>query len=225
MHLTGRGAEGARSTGAGGGVWAVSLTATAGGAGFRGETGAFPDTPVWGLKGRSSMLRSFAAAVLAALGLAGCGSRGEWRPPAMSVPVPAAMIDASDAAAIAEIARRYGSADWARDGVRDPLIRADAAGSPYRIEFYGCADGRDCSDLRFVARLPVRDGAVGQSTAGRLDDWNRTRRFGKVWFDTDGTAVLEMNVTLSGGVSRQNLDTVFDWWVFALQDFARGTTS
>ena len=37
-------------------------------------------------------------------------------------------------------------------------------------------------------------------------------RFGKAYLDLDGHPTIEMNVNLSKGVSRENLDDTLDWW-------------
>lgn len=161
-----------------------------------------------------------ATALFLFAGLSACGTGAavpERRPPPL--PTPEGLIDASEPDPISGIAWRYGGSDWGRDGHGDPEIRAETAeGLPYRIRFYGCTAGRDCTDLRFIARFVGEDG--GPLSADEIAAWNRTRRFGTAWLDDEDGAVLEMNVTLAGGVTRQNLEQVFDWWVVALAEFA-----
>jgi len=154
--------------------------------------------------------------------VAGCtDDQHNWQRPEIPVATPAALIDASDPQPISEIAARYGDAYWERDTYRDPRVRAHAGDIPYMIEFYGCSEGRDCTDLRLVARFPPDQGDDRRSNAERIKAWNGETRFGKAWIDTEGAIILEMNLNLGGGVTRQNLDLSFDWWVLSQKQFLR----
>lgn len=156
---------------------------------------------------------------LAGFLLAGCAAPDPLERPELPVATPEGLVDASDPQPISELAWRYGEASWSRDELGAPTIAARIGDIPYEIEFYGCDEGRDCTDLRFVTRLTVADGGQDakapsrQALLGLADRWNRARRFGKVSLgDVPGELIVEMNVTLAGGVTRQNLDQVFDWW-------------
>jgi len=165
------------------------------------------------------MWRTFFAGTLLAL-LVGCGIDGkDLGPPRPEspVPTPTGLVDASDPQPISDIAWRYGEATWGPDGFRDPVIEATLTdGTPYRIEFYGCEEGRNCREIRFVAETGAK------WPPAKLARWNRTRRFGKVTLGDDEVARVEMNAVLQGGITRQNLDALFDWWVLVLADFVRG---
>ena len=164
--------------------------------------------------------------------LAGCGDGDPFARPEQPVPTPAGLIDASDPQPISEIAWRYGESSWSRDGLGDPRIGSLMGGVPYVIEFYGCREGRDCTDLRFVTRMTVPDAddpgkpASRQALAWATARLNAGRRFGKASLGEEaGEVVIEMNATLAGGVTRQNLDMIFDWWrvvVAESRDLATG---
>ncbi|MEM8793878.1 MAG: YbjN domain-containing protein [Pseudomonadota bacterium] len=139
--------------------------------------------------------------------------------PKTPVPTPAALVDASEPDPISDMAWRYGEARWARDQLGDPIIHASLGQAPYTIEFFGCDQGRDCKDLRFVAHANLGEQISKQKLVWQVSDWNRERRFGKAVMTEDGGLCLEMNVTLQGGVTRQNLDMTFDWWRVALSEF------
>lgn len=142
---------------------------------------------------------------------------GGWAPPEVPVPTPAGLIDASDPQTITDIVARRGNGFWRRDALRDPIIRAETANQPWRVEFYGCSDGEDCTDLRMVAEIPAaEDAEIGPD---RIAEWNSERRFGKASIGEEGAAVLEMNVVMAGGVTRQNFDLTLDWWLLALNQF------
>lgn len=146
--------------------------------------------------------------------------------PEQAVPTPEGYVDASDPQPISEVAWRYGPAPWRTDALGDPRIEAEMAGVPYQIEFYGCSDGRGCTDLRFVTRAAVQDAddpgrpASRQALVWQANRWNSERRFGKLSAgEAPGELILELNATLAGGVTRQNLDALFDWWRVALAEF------
>jgi len=112
-------------------------------------------------------------------------------------------------------ARAYGEADLDVDPLGDPVIRGKIEDLGYFIYFYGCSEGKACTNLMFSARWEsdhYNDKSMG--------DWNRERRFGKAFLDEDGNPAVEMNVNLFGGVSRDNLVDTFDWWRLVLTDFA-----
>ena len=143
---------------------------------------------------------------------------GGWAPPDVPVPTPEGLIDASDPQPITDIVARRGTGFWRRDGFRDPVIRAETAGRAWRVEFYGCSEGKDCTDLRFVAMAePPEDESFDPED---IAEWNAERRFGKASIGEDGEAVLEMNLVLAGGVTRQNFDLTLDWWLVALKEFS-----
>ncbi|MEM8596776.1 MAG: YbjN domain-containing protein [Pseudomonadota bacterium] len=156
-----------------------------------------------------------AAALLFALVLAGCSFGGNSGPAPLVGAPPAAqgLVDARDPELISNEAWRYGKAQWLKDVMGDPLIRADWDGEPYEIWFYGCKGAKDCRDLRFVAR---REGGPGPS---EIAEWNASHRFGKLARRDDGLMEVQMNVTLAGGVSPQNLTAVFDSWGVVLAQF------
>ncbi|MEM7508986.1 MAG: YbjN domain-containing protein [Pseudomonadota bacterium] len=156
--------------------------------------------------------------LIAILPLTACDlTAGGWAPPETPVPTPAGLIDASDPQALTDIVARRGTGFWRRDGLRDPVIRAETAGQSWRVEFYGCSNGSNCTDLRFVAEFPSSEDELIEPD--RIADWNTNQRFGKASIDEEGAAVLEMNLILAGGVTRQNFDLTLDWWLLALNQF------
>lgn len=82
--------------------------------------------------------------------------------------------------------------------------------------FYGCAKGRECDDIQFSA------GWSGPKVSlEKINEWNRDKRFGKAYIDSDGDPRLEMEVNLDYGVSAKNLEDSFNWWSKALKEFKK----
>lgn len=127
-----------------------------------------------------------------------------------------ALLDASDPEAIANIARGYGAVEVTSDALGDPMLRGRMDGTQYLVLFYGCENGRNCTNIQFRAAW-VNTGAVTQNT---ILAWNRDNRFGKATLDAENDPVIQWDVNLFGGVSRANLDDTFDWWRVVLDGFA-----
>jgi hypothetical protein len=125
------------------------------------------------------------------------------------------LIDGNSAQEILNLARGYGSANLGTDIAGDPQITGRIAGTPYLINFYGCTNGTNCTTLQFRASW-INPGHV---TIESLHAWNRDKRFGKAYLDSDGDPVLEWDVNLFGGVSPRNLDDTIDWWEVVLTNF------
>lgn len=125
------------------------------------------------------------------------------------------LVDGSDPAVILEIAQGYGTAELSKDSVGDPMVSGRMSGINYVIFFYGCNDaGKECNSLQFRAAW-----AADGMTHELMNEWNRTKRFGKAYLNQEGNPRIEMNVNLDYGVSWDNLDDTFDWWRIAMEEF------
>ena len=122
----------------------------------------------------------------------------------------------SDPWAIGRLAADYGSAETIRDSWRDPLITAEAEGAAYVIQFYGCRNGRACTELLFVASF-----RGDRIMAADLESWNRNQPFGRALINEAGDATLEMDVVLGPGLRAANMQAVFETWFAILDEFRR----
>jgi len=85
---------------------------------------------------------------------------------------------------------------------------------PYQVFFLNCGSGA-CEDLNFYA------GFAGlKPTMDSLNAWNRDKRFGRAYLDSDLDAVIEYDINLEYGVSRDNLNAAFGVWSLVLGEFA-----
>ncbi len=122
------------------------------------------------------------------------------------------LVMADNPAKIVEIARGFGSAELEEASDGSPRIQARIDGIKYSVLFYGCDDdGKDCTTIQFWAFTSAPPNALMA-----VNNWNRDRRFGKAYIDSDGDVVIEMDVNLLGGVTPKNLDDTFDWWRIVL---------
>lgn len=125
------------------------------------------------------------------------------------------LIGADDLAKITRMAQGYGSASLTADSSGDPMIDGEIDGIVYVVRFYGCTDGMGCSEIQFRAVWTGND----RFDFADMNEWNRTRRFGKAYLDGRNDPVIEMLVNLHAGVSPQNLADSFEWWHLVLQGF------
>ena len=125
------------------------------------------------------------------------------------------IIDATTPDSVAEIARRYGSADQATDALGDPMVQAQlSSGVYYDIYFYGCTNAANCRNLQFVATWDYKG-----ASADEVMRWNREKRFGKAYLNDEGNLVVEMNVNIDYGVTDRNFDDTIDWWRVVVDEF------
>lgn len=137
----------------------------------------------------------------------------------MSVPVLASnLIDATDPERVLNVARGFGSADLGTSpSTSNPRISGRIEGTRYYIFFYGCTNNRNCSDIQFRATWS----APGKYSLADMNTWNRSKRYGKAYLDSDNDPVLEMPVNIKHGVAQRNLEDSFNWWKVALRGFKK----
>lgn len=126
------------------------------------------------------------------------------------------LITAKNPGAILNVAKGYGSATLKKDSRNDPLIVGRIDNTRYSVIFQGCKANRDCKEITISAAW----GGVKVSMS-EINAWNRDKKFGKAYLDNDGDPTLEMTINLKYGVSQENLDDTFDWWVKALDGFKK----
>lgn len=123
------------------------------------------------------------------------------------------LIDGSKVDAIVELARGYGTASIESQSDGSPRITGKLKGVPYYVFLMNCANGV-CEDLNFYAGF-----ANIKPTLDAINAWNRDKRFGNAYVDSDLDAAIEYDVNLEYGVSRQNLDAAFAIWSTILDDY------
>lgn len=136
-------------------------------------------------------------------------------PPLGSAHAQCETISAADPQAMVTLLQASGAAEVTQDQEGDPLITGRMEGISYAVYFYGCTNGQDCTDVQFTAGFTL-DTPV---TLDQINSWNYEKRFGKAYLDTQGDAVIEMNVNLDGGVCTDNFQDTVDFWGLVLREF------
>jgi hypothetical protein len=126
------------------------------------------------------------------------------------------LIDGTNVDEVANVARGFGSVTMDKADNGDPLINGKIEGVSYYLFFRNCADDNtNCEDLNFYAVFPGNKPTMESTNA-----WNRDKRFGKAYLDSDLDAVIEYDVNLEYGVSPKNLDSSFQIWTLILKQYA-----
>jgi hypothetical protein len=148
-------------------------------------------------------LRAFLAAAMLVLG----GAAGA---------VAQELVDGTKVDEIANVARGFGSVEMDKATNGDPMINGKIEGVSYYLFFRNCAeDNTSCEDLNFYAGF-----LDNKQTMEAINAWNRDKRFGKAYLDADLDAVIEYDVNLEHGISRENLDSTFQVWSLVLKQYA-----
>lgn len=124
------------------------------------------------------------------------------------------VIDGGQVDEILNLARGYGSAHLETQSNGDPKITGKIEGVTYQVFFMNCTDNKNCEDLNFYAGF-----LDNKPTLETINTWNRDKRFGKAYLDADLDAVVEFDVNLEHGVTRENLDAAFSIWALVLKQY------
>ena len=127
-----------------------------------------------------------------------------------------ALVDATDVDVLAALIQSEGyKADIGVDGVGDPMITSSANGYDFDIFFYGCTDGASCRDITFSVTFDVEDGM----SLTKAQDFNREKRWIKIYLDDESDPIVEMDYNLYGGVTSENFADTLDWWALMMNEF------
>jgi hypothetical protein len=89
-------------------------------------------------------------------------------------------------------------------------VYKDEAGNEFAFQagLYRCEEGKGCFDLVFTrsfeARKPI--------TLQMVNAYNQTQLFGCAYLNPDGEVGISMSHTIQGGVTRQTVKEILDWW-------------
>ncbi len=127
-----------------------------------------------------------------------------------------ALVDAKDPEVIASLIQDLGfKAEITTDNVGDPLIKSRSGGYNFNVFFYGCTDGANCRSIQFSASFDMDDGM----SLTRAQDFNRDKRWIKVYLNNESDPLVEMDYNMYGGVSVENFNDTFDWWTVMMDQF------
>ena len=124
------------------------------------------------------------------------------------------IVDGSTIDEILNLAKGYGSATLGSQSNGDPKISGRIDGIPYQLYFMNCTDNANCEDVNFYSGF--LDNKPDLET---INAWNRDKRFGKAYLDSDLDAVIEWDVNLEYGLTSENMDAAFSLWWLILDQY------
>jgi hypothetical protein len=138
---------------------------------------------------------------------------------AWALPAQAQMVRAQDPGSLVQALRDGGyAAQLGTDRVGDPMITSGVGGTTFQIFFYNCTDHRECATVTFHSGYDLREAI----TLDRMNEWNRSKRFGRAYLDREDDPILEMDVDLDdGGISPLLFIDNIEFWASVLGDFER----
>ncbi len=126
------------------------------------------------------------------------------------------LVFAEDPENVASLMQDLGyKASLGTDNVGDPLISSSAHGYDFDVLFYDCTDNTDCKAVQFSAAFDLTDGM----SLTKTQDFNRERRWVKVYLNDESDPRVEMDYNLRGGVTVENFNDTFDWWLILMEEF------
>ena len=138
---------------------------------------------------------------------------------AWAIPAQAQMVRAQDPASLVRALQGAGyAARLGTDKVGDPLITSGASGTTFQIFFYNCTNNRQCATVQFHSGYDLRNPV----SLERINEWNRSQRFGRAYLDKENDPILEMDVDLDdGGLSTALFIDNLEFWTSVLGNFER----
>lgn len=122
-----------------------------------------------------------------------------------------------DVDVIASFLENYGlPVEKTLDSDGDPQLESRIEGTRFAIYFYGCENGMACDSIQFSTAFDL----VAPMSFEQVNEWNRTKRFGKTYLDEEGDPYFEMDLNLDfDGVGAKNFDDSIDLWRALLAEF------
>ena len=102
-----------------------------------------------------------------------------------------------------------------KDG--DPLIKTALEGAKFSVYFYECGGKPRCKSIQFAAGFAMN----GSFAASKVAEWNRTKRFGRVYQDNENDPWVEMDMDMEHGATTDAMTNNIDRWVVVLNEFRK----
>ena len=102
-----------------------------------------------------------------------------------------------------------------RDG--DPLIKSVLEGAKFSVYFYECGGKPRCKSIQFAAGFAMN----GRLDSSKVADWNRTKRFGRVYQDNENDPWVEMDMDIEHGATTEAMTNNIDRWVVVMNEFRK----
>lgn len=138
-----------------------------------------------------------------------------------AAPASAQMVEARNPSSLVDALKAGGyPAELKKDGSGDPMIVTSSENRRMGVVFYGCTNNVNCTYVSFYFGVTF-DADDKKMSAQQIADWNKSRRFGRLSMDDDGSISLKHEVDLDkGGMSRALFIDSFEWFSAAVTTVA-----
>jgi hypothetical protein len=110
------------------------------------------------------------------------------------------------------------AASLGTDKVGDPMVTSGVGGTTFQVFFYNCTDHRECATVTFHSGYDLNNTV----TLEQINAWNRGKRFGRAYLDSENDPILEMDIDLDdGGISPLLFIDNIEFWASVLGEFER----
>ena len=96
----------------------------------------------------------------------------------------------------------------------DAYVASATDGVNFEINMYDCEKSR-CASVQFQASFNLTDAM----SPARANEWNTTKRYAKLYVDSEGDPYLQYDANVSPGGTYEALDDDFGVWRAMLGDF------
>jgi len=100
------------------------------------------------------------------------------------------------------------------DGNGHKIVSGTVSGVKFGVYMFDC-NGAKCGSIQFAAGWP----ANGKIPVTRVNDWNRTKRWGRAYLDTSNGIWLESDVDLTPGGTYELLNDYYATWKKTIDGF------
>ncbi|WP_376873786.1 YbjN domain-containing protein [Albirhodobacter sp. R86504] len=133
-----------------------------------------------------------------------------------AIPDTEGLIGADNPDRLVDEMQRLGyRAQLTTDEYGDPKILSAAAGSNFAVYFYGCEDGQSCTSIQFSSGFDTDDGR----DLSVANEWNENNRYGKAYLDSERDPFLEMDMSMTGGISADLFAENLRIWDIVLAEY------
>lgn len=127
---------------------------------------------------------------------------------------PAAAAGVSEAQVAEALVRRGLPVRLGNDTFREPMIESHSGTARFYVQFYGCNRDRVCENIQFRTGYASR----GRLTLAQVNDWSTRWRFGRLYLDPEGDAIVDMDVEARRGLSPEALAAQIDRWLEVMRE-------
>lgn len=99
-----------------------------------------------------------------------------------------------------------------KDG--DPLIKTTKDGVKFQVYFYECNSKPRCQSIQFYSGWSVKGISLE-----KINEWDRTKRFGRAYLDQDIEPCVEMDVDLEHGANTEAIANDLVRWLLVMKTF------